>query len=102
LDAAEPVVRTLIAYGGPAAMTFETFAERTLARGAMARQANPESGYEPPLLPLLRPVLGFCLDAGIPILGNFSAVNPRNAAAAIARLAVGLGLTPSRIAGPRR
>jgi hypothetical protein len=53
-------------------------------------------------LPLLRPVLGFCLDAGIPILGNFSAANPRNAAAAIARLAVGLGLTPSRIAGPRR
>jgi hypothetical protein len=31
IDAAEPVVRTLIARGGPACLVFETLAERTLA-----------------------------------------------------------------------
>jgi hypothetical protein len=98
LDVAEPVVRTLIARGGPAAMTFETLAERTLALGVLARQTNPEAGYEPALMPLLRPVLGLCLEAGIPIVGNFGAANPRGAAAAIARLAAGLGLAPPRIA----
>jgi hypothetical protein len=98
LDAAEPVVRTLIARGGKAAMTFETLAERTLALGVLAREANPEAGYEPALASLLRPVLGLCLDAGIPIIGNFGAANPRGAAAAIARLAAELGLAPPRIA----
>lgn len=98
LDAAEPVVRTLIARGGPAAMTFETLAERTLALGVLAREANPGAGYEPALVMLLRPVLGLCLSAGIPIVGNFGAANPRGAAAAIARLASELGLAPPRIA----
>lgn len=98
LDVAEPVVRTLIARGGPAAMTFETLAERTLALGVLARETSPEAGYEPALLPLLRPVLGLCLAAGIPIIGNFGAANPRGAAAAIARLAGDLGLATPRIA----
>lgn len=98
LDAAEPVVRTLIARGGKAAMTFETLAERTLALGVLARETDPEAGYEPALASLLRPVLGLCLDAGIPIIGNFGAANPRGAAAAIARLAAELGLAPPRIA----
>lgn len=98
LDAAEPVVRTLIARGGPAAMTFETLAERTLALGVLARETNPETGFEPALLPLLRPVLGLCLGAGIPIIGNFGAANPRGAGVAIARLASELGLPTPRIA----
>jgi len=98
LDAAEPVVRTLIARGRPAAMTFETLAERTLALGVLARETDSDGGYEPALLPLLRPVLGPCLAAGIPIVGNFGAANPHGAAAAIARLAGELGLGPPRIA----
>ncbi|MFN6998769.1 MAG: acyclic terpene utilization AtuA family protein [Elioraea tepidiphila] len=97
LDAAEPVARTLIARGGKAAMTFETLAERTLALGVLARETDPDAGYEPALAPLLRPVLGLCLDAGIPIIGNFGAANPRGAAAAIVRLAAELGLAPPRI-----
>ncbi|WP_144183929.1 acyclic terpene utilization AtuA family protein [Elioraea rosea] len=98
LDVALPVVRTLIARGGPAAMTFETLAERTLALGVLARRGNDDAGYEPMLLPLLRPVLGPCLGHGIPIIGNFGAANPRGAAAAIARLASELGLRTPRIA----
>lgn len=98
LDAALPVVRTLIARGEPAAMTFETLAERTLALGVLARQARDDAGFEPMLIPLLRPVLGLCLDHRIPIIGNFGAANPRGAAAAIAALAAELGLAAPRIA----
>jgi hypothetical protein len=98
LDVALPVVRTLIARGGPAVMTFETLAERTLALGVLARRGNAEAGYEPMLLPLLRPILALCLDHAIPIIGNFGAANPRAAAGAIARLASELGLRPPRIA----
>jgi hypothetical protein len=98
LDVALPVVRTLIARGGPAVMTFETLAERTLALGVLARRANADAGFEPMLLPLLRPILGLCLDHAIPIIGNFGAANPRAAAAAVARLATELGLRSPRIA----
>ncbi|WP_291295039.1 acyclic terpene utilization AtuA family protein [Elioraea sp.] len=98
LDVALPVVRTLIARGGKAVMTFETLAERTLALGVLARRGNAEAGFEPMLLPLLRPILSLCLDNAIPIIGNFGAANPRAAAAAIARLAAELGLRSPRIA----
>jgi len=98
LDVALPVVETLIARGGPAAMTFETLAERTLALGVLARRGDAAMGYEPMLIPLLRPVLGPCLAHGIPIIGNFGAANPRGAAAAIMRLAAELGLHAPRVA----
>lgn len=98
LDVARPVVETLIARGGPAAMTFETLAERTLALGVLARRGDAAMGYEPMLIPLLRPVLGLCLAHRIPIIGNFGAANPRGAAAAIIRLAAELGLRPPRVA----
>ena len=57
LDAAEPVVDTLIANGKPAAMVFETIGERTLALAQLARRQNPETGFEPKLKELLEPVL---------------------------------------------
>ncbi len=98
LDVARLVVETLIARGGPAAMTFETLAERTLALGVLARRRDAALGYEPMLVPLLRPVLGLCLAHRIPIIGNFGAANPRGAAAAIMGLAAGRGLRPPRIA----
>jgi hypothetical protein len=98
LDVALPVVETLVARGLPAAMTFETLAERTLALGVLARRGDAALGYEPMLIPLLRPVLGLCLAHRIPIIGNFGAANPRGAAAAIARLAAELGLPRPRIA----
>lgn len=97
-DAALPVVRTLIARGGAAALIFETLAERTLALAHLARRADAGRGYEPLLDLLLTPVLGLCLDAGIPIIGNFGAANPHGAARRIRALAAELGLTAPRVA----
>lgn len=98
LDAAPPVVRTLVERGGPAALVFENLAERTLAQQQLARRAQPERGYEPLLQEELRPVLADCLAHGIPIVGNFGAANPEGAGRAIAALARELGLAVPRIA----
>jgi hypothetical protein len=98
LDVAAPVVKTLIARGGPCAMMFETLAERTLAAAQLARRADPAKGYEPGLEALLRPVLADCLQHGITLVGNFGAANPAGAAKAIAALARELGLPQPRIA----
>ena len=97
-DAAEPVVRTLIARGGPAFLVFETLAERTLALAQLRRRSDPGGGYEPQLNALLRPVLAACLAHGIRIVGNFGAANPEGAALRIAALARELGLQVPRIA----
>lgn len=97
-DAALPVVRTLIAAGGPAALIFETLAERTLALAQLARRQDPEHGYEPLLDQLLTPVLALCLKHNIPIIGNFGAANPRAAARRIAVLAADLALPAPRVA----
>ncbi|WP_064574488.1 acyclic terpene utilization AtuA family protein [Cupriavidus gilardii] len=98
IDAALPVVRTLIADGGPAALIFETLAERTLALAHLARRADPERGYEPLLDALLSPVLGLCVAHGIPIIGNFGAANPHGAARRVQALAAELGLPRPRVA----
>ena len=96
-DAAQPVVRTLIERGGPAALIFENLAERTLAHQQLARRADASRGYEPLLLDYLRPVLADCLRHGIAIVGNFGAANPQGAARAIQGLATELGLPAPRI-----
>ena len=87
IDAAPPVVRTLIARGGPAAMIFENLAERTLALQHLAKRTDARLGYEPLLLDELRPILADCLAHGITIIGNFGAANPQGAASAIHGLA---------------
>jgi hypothetical protein len=98
LDAPGPVVKTLIERGKPAAMIFETLAERTLAFAQLARRSNPAKGYEVLLERLLRPILADCLAHGITVVGNFGAANPPGAARAIAALAAELGLPEPRIA----
>ena len=98
VDAAPPVVRTLIERGGPAALIFENLAERTLATQQLARRANPQAGYEPLLEMELRPVLADCLAHGITIVGNFGAANPDAAARVIQQLAAELKLAAPRIA----
>src|SRR6478752_9462003 len=75
-DAAVPVVRTLVQAGGPAVLMFETLAERTLALAQLQRREQPDSGWEPSLERFVRPVLARCVQAGIPIVGNFGAANP--------------------------
>lgn len=97
-DAAVPVVRTLVQQGGPAVLMFETLAERTLALAQLQRRSNPDSGWEPSLERFLRPVLAQCVQAGIPIVGNFGAANPRGAAARVQALAQSLGLPPLKVA----
>ncbi|EGI75504.1 acyclic terpene utilization AtuA family protein [Hylemonella gracilis] len=98
VDAAGPVVEALIAAGGPAVLIFETLAERTLALAQLARRNQPEGGYEPLLVELLRPVLARCLQAGVRIVSNFGAANPVGAARRIHALARELGLPSPRIA----
>ena len=98
LDAAPPVVDTMIARGLPAVLIFETLAERTLALAQLARRQDPEAGYEPLLVEMLSPVLEKCLAHGLRIVSNFGAANPRAAAMRIALLARELGLRVPRIA----
>ncbi len=96
-DGAAAVVRSLIARGG-GVLIYETLAERTLALAQLARNADPERGYEPLLDELVGPVLGDCLRHGISIVGNFGAANPAAAARRIAALARQQGLPAPRIA----
>lgn len=98
VDAAGPVVRTLVQRGGPAALIFEMLAERTLAAAQLMRRADPAKGYEPLLDLELRPVLSDCLRHGITIVGNFGAANPHGAARRIVALAEELRLPPPRVA----
>jgi hypothetical protein len=97
-DAAVPVVQTLRAAGGPAALMFETLAERTLALAQLKRRQEPDGGWEPSLERFVAPVLRDCVEAGIPIVGNFGAANPAGAARRLQTLAASLGLPPLRIA----
>jgi hypothetical protein len=97
-DGAIPVVRTLAELGGPAVLMFETLAERTLALAQLKRRQDPEAGWEPSLKRFLQPVLADCVRAGIPVVGNFGAANPRGAAVQVQRLAAALGLPPLRVA----
>ncbi|WP_431099619.1 acyclic terpene utilization AtuA family protein [Polaromonas aquatica] len=98
VDAAGPVVDTLIARGGPAFLIFETLAERTLALAQLRRRANPHAGFEPLLDDMLRPVLARCLQHHIRIVSNFGAANPTGAARHIQAMARELGLPEPRIA----
>ncbi|BDB29047.1 hypothetical protein CTP10_R64600 (plasmid) [Cupriavidus sp. P-10] len=93
-----PVVDALIAAGGPAFLIFETLAERTLALAQLAWRADPNAGYEPLLVDILRLVLGRCLAHGVRIVSNLGAANPESAAKRIHALASELGLPKLRIA----
>lgn len=97
-DVAAPLVEALVADGRPAALFFESLGERTLALAQIRRLEQPDRGYEPLLEEMLAPVLGRCLRAGIPIVGNFGAANPAAAAALVARLALAAGEPAARIA----
>ncbi len=96
-DAAGPVVATLVARGGPAALIFETLAERTLALAQIARRQDPAAGYEPQLDRFVGPVLKSCIAHRIPIVGNFGAANSRAAAARLQALGRELGLGRLRV-----
>jgi len=98
VDAAPPVVQTLIRRGQPSALIFENLAERTLATQQLAKRQNPKLGYEPLLELEVRPILADCLAHGITIVSNFGAANPQAAAEKIFEIAESLGLARPRIA----
>lgn len=103
LDAAGPVVDTLIARcdraaGQRAFLMFETLAERTLALAQLRRRDDPQAGYEPLLDEMLRPVLARCLAHDVRIVSNFGAANPLAAARHIQAMARDLGLAVPRVA----
>ena len=97
-DAAAPVVKTLVARGGPACIVFETLAERTLALAQLARRRDPSAGYEPLLDLIVTPILRDCLEHGIAIVSNFGQANPPAAAKRILEIAREQGLREPRIA----
>ena len=70
VDAATPVVDTLIELGGPCAIFFEVLGERTVALAQLEKRRDPERGYEPMLERLLEPILVKCATHGIPIIGK--------------------------------
>ncbi len=98
IDAAEPVVETLIARSGAGVLIFEMLAERTMALAQLERRRNPDKGYAPLLEPMVRPVLRRCLENDIPIVSNFGAANPRAAARLIRKIADEQGIREIRIA----
>ena len=97
-DAARGVVDTLLRRDCPAVLIFETLAERTLALAQLARQEDPDAGYEPQIDDMLAPVLKDCVQHRIPIIGNFGAANPAGAARRVVALARELGTRPPRVA----
>lgn len=98
IDAARPVVDTLINHAAPSALIFENLGERTLAAQQLTKRTNPDLGYEPLLVLELKPVLADCLEHGITIVSNFGAANPHAAAKRILALAQELGLAAPRVA----
>lgn len=97
-DAAEAVVDALASSAGPAVLMYETLAERTLALAHLHRQQTGSGGWEPSLERFVRPVLARCVEAGIPIVGNFGAANPAGAANRLQEIAASAGLPKLRIA----
>ena len=98
VDAAIAVVNDLKTRTGPCYLIFETLAERTLAAAQRQRQSDSDAGHAPNLLNFLRPVLADCKAAGIRIISNFGAANPRGAAKKIIALAEQQGIPALRVA----
>lgn len=79
-DAGLRLAQDLASRSGQRYLMFELLAERTLAEAQLRKQADPNSGYAARLFDFLRPVLDICIEAGIPIVTNGGAANPRAAA----------------------
>ncbi len=98
MDVGGPVIDALIASGRPAALFYETLAERTLAIAQRERRADPEKGYTADLAGFVGPVLRRAVDGGVPIIGNFGAANPMGAARRLHALAREQGIEGLRVA----
>lgn len=97
-DAAVPIVREFSARPGANYLMFECLGERTLALAQADRARDPDRGYSPFLDRYLAPILGDVLDAGIRIVSNLGAANPKAGARRIQALAREKGLRPPAVA----
>lgn len=97
VDAAGPVVDTLIARDTPSVLIFEMLAERTLAQAQLAKRVDPSAGYAPLMEAAVTPILARCVAHQIPIVSNFGAANPRAAAQRIQAIAQAQGLPQLRV-----
>lgn len=79
-DAALRLAQDLTQRNGQRYIMLELLAERTLAEAQLRRGLDPQAGYASRLFDFLEPMLDVCIDAGIPIITNGGAANPRAAA----------------------
>lgn len=96
-DRIEPAVE-LAEHGGLDYLCFECLAERTIALAQLARQADPEAGFDPLLERRMAAVLPAARRNGVKIVSNMGAANPRGAARATVRIARALGLRGVKVA----
>lgn len=73
-------------------------AELTMSILSKRRERDPDSGYTPDVLELMRRALPTCRERNIRVVTNAGGANPRACAEAIARVAKELGLDGARIA----
>lgn len=95
VDAALAVAQDLATHTGPRYLVFETLAERTLA---LSQDPIARGEREQMMLRRLRVVLPVCLEAGIPLIGNFGSWNPEQTAEKIVSLCAELGCRIPRVA----
>jgi hypothetical protein len=93
LPAIEMVERGHIDY-----LCCDHLAELTMSILAKQRATNPERGYTPDVVDLLRGALPGCVEKGIKVVTNAGGANPRAAARAVQILCRELGLEDVRIA----
>ncbi|MGL4284717.1 MAG: acyclic terpene utilization AtuA family protein [Phreatobacter sp.] len=86
--------RQLVERGAIDYLVFDYLAEITLALLARIRAKKPELGFVPDFIETVAPLLPTIMKQGIRVVSNGGGMNPRAAAAELARRAAALGLSP--------
>jgi len=82
--------------GGPIdVLTGDWLAELTMLILARNQAKRPETGYAKTFVAQMEQVMGTCLDKGIKVVANAGGLNPAGCAAAVAKVAATLGLSPT-------
>ncbi len=82
--------------GGPIdVLSGDWLAELTMLILAKGRARDPAAGYARTFVIQMEQVMGDCLDRGIKVVSNAGGLSPAECAAAVERVAAGLGLHPS-------
>ena len=96
-DRLEPALE-LLEKGNLDYIIFECLAERTIALGQQAKQADPDKGYNELLEYRMRKVLPLAKKFGVKVITNIGAANPRMAAERVVKIAAEEGASDLRIA----